>query len=274
MASLRFLFVIMLSIASTGLGLAQNVNPVKTVDRVYLKNGSVFQGKILEYAYGKELKLELTNGDVITFTGEEIERVKQEVQTAETALPVNEESLNVEEGYTEKGKRKERPYQFKETGIYNVTYFANLNGRDDDGVLIGFGAHHVLGYQFNRWVGLGLGLGIDTYSFGDGETLYPVYAEVRGYLLKKRLSPYYSFGAGYGFAFANESEGITEATGGYMLHPAVGYRLGASEGANVVIDLGYRFQQAEFISVSDFNDSKQVREQLYKRLTLRLGLIF
>lgn len=244
---------------------AQNNNPVETLDRVYLKNGSVFQGKLVDFEYGKALILELSNGERIEFKDEEVEKVVMEVDTAKVAIPVEEK----------KGKKKKsNVYAFRESGIYNVTYFANLNGRDDDGLRVGFGAHHVLGYQFNRWIGLGIGLGVDTYSFGDGESLYPVFMEARGYLFKKRMSPYYSMGCGYGFAFANSDEDIDEAEGGLMLHPAIGYRLGASSGGNVVIDVGYKFQSATFTRINDFNDSREVREQYFKRLTLRIGLLF
>ncbi|MEN0006469.1 MAG: hypothetical protein AAF798_20115 [Bacteroidota bacterium] len=253
---------------------AQTIDPVQIVDRVYLKNGSVFQGKLLDFEYGKTVRLELSNGEVLEFLDEEITKVVQEIETGNVALPFNEEAIQ-ESIDDKKGiLKKEKVYAFKEKGIYNVTYFANLNGRNEGGIQVGFGAHHVLGYQFNRLVGVGVGFGVDTYSFGDGETVYPLSIEYRSYLAKKRLSPYVSVSAGYGFAFASEEDGIDEAQGGWMIHPAIGYRLGASKGANVVIDLGYRFQDATFTFVNEFNDSREVREQLYKRLTLRLGLLF
>ena len=56
------------------------INPenIKTQDVIYLKNGSIFKGKILEYEKGAVLLLELDNGTVIEFGDEEIDRVVQE----------------------------------------------------------------------------------------------------------------------------------------------------------------------------------------------------
>jgi len=137
--------------------------------------------------------------------------------------------------------------------------------------LVGLGIHHVTGYQFNRWIGAGMGIGFDGYDIGAGENIIPVYAEARGYFMKKNTTPFYSVALGYGFAGKNDNTGIIEGSGGIMFNPNIGYRIGASAGANFTLALGYKLQKASF--TPRWNGEIE-RKFTYSRLNLKLGLLF
>lgn len=232
-------------------------------DRILLKNGSAFEGKIVEYQQGARLWLQLANGDTLSFREEEVQRIIQEGRAAPLA-----------EGTEAAPAPVKKAYAFKEKGLYHATYFNTLSGTLGSDFKMGLGLHHSTGYQFVRQFGLGLGLGIDTYSFDEGQSIYPLFAEARGYLARRAVAPYYSFSAGYGFAFPNREEQITGAEGGLLFRGVIGLRLGADEDTNVLIGMGYQYQEARLERENFQGAELEIRELVYNRIVMRVGLIF
>jgi hypothetical protein len=237
------------------------------LDEVYLKNGSILKGEILKYNQGENLTLKIGEEQIIVIQEANIEKIIQGevdiVDEVEVDLPDIEPVEKVS-------------FEYKTEGWYNTTFisfYAGNDGSDEDGngnFKLGSGLHNVVGKQLNRFVGLGLGLGLDNYS-RRGETIVPVFAELRGYPFPKVKQLYYSFALGYGFAFKRESFGIVDANGGYMVHPAIGIRLGTPDGTNVNIDIGYRAQKA-FFREQLINGDVDERNVIFNRLALRVGL--
>lgn len=245
------------------------------IDLVHLANGTILKGRILENRYDDYLIMEFDSGDRIRLEANEIHDISREyVEEDESNTVAKDRSYKQ---YKEKLKGKPKTvakvYAFKERGPYFSTFMASISGRVDGDLKVGLGAHFTSGYQFNRWVGLGLGVGIDSYSTSVKRTVVPVFVEARGYFLKKYNSPYYSVNAGYGFALTDEDLDINEANGGYMVHPAIGYRFGATAKVNMLMDIGYKFQRAEFTR-EFFNGDFEVQDIRFQRFTFRLGLIF
>ena len=120
---------------------------------------------------------------------------------------------------------------------------------------------------------MGVGVGISGLSLQAGENFVPVFGEIRGYLTKKRVAPYYVLGAGYGFALKNENQSIVKGEGGLLIQPTFGIRIGASSKANILIDAGYKFQKAVFTR-EFFNGDQEIKEISYRRFTFRFGFIF
>lgn len=243
-------------------------DPGELTDVVYLKDGSVLKGLIVNYEQGATLTFELQNGEKILVQDAEIAKIVQDVR--EPKANSYDELING----SKKAKPKEQVYEFKERGFYNAMMLGSLNTRAASEFRMGLSFHNVSGFQFSRWLGIGLGLGVETYGTDDDEVIYPVFAEFRGYLSKKIKAPYYSFGAGYGFMTTNEKEFITEARGGWMLHPAIGIRFSAKKRTNLTADIGYKFQKAYFRRDFNFTGDIEIRDVLYQRLVIRVGLLF
>ncbi|MEO1258013.1 MAG: hypothetical protein AAFZ15_04420 [Bacteroidota bacterium] len=237
---------------------AQNSN--STEDVVVLKNGDRLNGEIVDYVQGQKLTLKTSDGTEVTILDEGIDQILQQTpenETEETLL--DSAPVILIEPQTK--------------GIYNVTQLSFAMGSgDEDGLALGAGLSTIFGKQFSPLFGLGLGVGLDNYA-RRGETIYPVFIDVRSYLPigKKPFSYYATLNGGYGFAFKRESIGIREASGGILVHGAVGYRTTTKEGVDVNIDLGAKFQEASF-SRDLFNGDIEVRELVFKRITIRVGI--
>ena len=235
------------------------------VDVIQLKNGSTFEGKILEYQQGSLLRFQLRSGGVIELKESEVSQINQGWEVEEGKVEKEEESPVLS---------KVKAYAFKEKGVFNATYFSTLSGTSEGDFQMGLGIHNITGYQFHRLIGLGGGFGVDTYSFDNGETLYPIFFELRGYLSAKKMAPYYSGSVGYGLAFKDSDELINKAEGGIFYRLALGLRLGADEDTNVLADIGYQFQEAFFERRTVFLNEIEEKLLKFKRIVVRVGLIF
>lgn len=235
---------------------------IQYLDVVHLKDGSEFRGKIIEYKPDEYLKIEILGGQVVEFSAKQIKKIVQQPYGQAAFIPQ---------------VVKTREYNFRERGIYNETYINMPQGFNRwNEWTVGLGIHHVVGYQHNRWIGTGLGIGFDGYHLGFGENIIPLYAEARGYFTQKNTSPFYAVSLGYGFAttLSNRNVDMIASKGGIMFNPNIGYRFGASAGANFTMSLGYKYQKASFTERRGWDESIFKRNYQYNRVNLKLGLLF
>lgn len=220
---------------------------------VYLKNGSVIRGDVLEQNE-ESIKIEINGGTILVYKMSEIERIVKEEKILQFAgAPKN--------------------YIIKNTGFYHSVTFGLLPGTGEFGnFAFGGSLHYVFGFQYKPILGAGVGIGADSYIYNEIRTLIPVYLEARGYFIKKPFSPYYSVQAGYGFALVNEIWNMTSAKGGVMIHPRIGFRFPSRSNASFTTEIGYLYQKAEFT----FDDWQGRYEEKidFKRISFRLGVLF
>ncbi len=229
------------------------------VDVVYLKTGEKYTGQIVSYEQGVKVVLRQSDGQEVEIPDAGIRKIVQGV-----ALD--------DEGAEERQGDDKKPVKAKNKGLYNTTFLSFAMGSGGrNNLQLGAGFNNVTGYQFKAF-GAGIGFGVDNYA-RRGETLIPVFAELRGFIPSKNKQGNYYLAAtgGYGFAFKRENFGITEAEGGYMLHPSIGYRVASAEGLDVNVDIGIKFQKAKFTR-SLFNGDVEIRDILYRRFVVRVGL--
>lgn len=125
------------------------------------------------------------------------------------------------------------------TGFYHVFSFGFSLGEQTANILIS----NENGYRLNKHFAGGLGLNYDRYT---NISAFPIYINLRGYLLDKKISPYYFLGGGYGFAWDNgkdyESYTVNHVNGGLYGQTGVGYQIQYSRIA-VSFNVGYRIQR-------------------------------
>jgi hypothetical protein len=235
-------------------------------DLIYLKNGSMFKTRIIDYRQGDTITVEIAGGHILKFAESEIEKIRQVADAPQETVVIREQ-------------RKRTPRDaYAVEGWYGFASSA-FSGQSDgiwgaSASIVNFDAG--AGYQFSPWLGLGLGAGYNLYNADTGESVAPVFAECRLYPFKKNLGPYLHLIGGYGFALKNESFGIEEARGGLLVHPAVGWRVLLGEKFFLTFDLGARFQSAEFThnDLGWWLPGRSVRDVTYRRTTLRIGFQF
>lgn len=191
-------------------------------DIIYLRNGSVFKGNITAYQADGEIALTTCSGVELRLPAKVVKKVRQDCPKYKSrGLP--------------------RPYSFRESGWYHLSRVEVLWGESG----VGFGLQHSSGLKINRLLGFGLGTGIENLTpWDDDIDTYPVFAEVRGYLLAKRITPFYALGTGYAFTSKKYEDdtfnGFGEKRrGGWMAQAQIGYRIGN----HCTVHLGLRFQR-------------------------------
>lgn len=223
-------------------------------DVLHLHKGSVLRGQIV--ATQNEGKTLLFR----TWGGAEMEIARQEV------LYIRQRCHD---------GRAPRSYTFREHGWYHHTRLGGLIGQTYyDGVRTGFQLQHSSGWMFSRFVGVGLGTGVEFFDGrGNEPAVYPVFAEVRGYLLPQRITPFYALAAGWGFSGKKGTStwGETETwKGGWAAQATIGYRIGNY----FTIQTGLRLQhRAREWSSPWWNPDTNTDRLLYKRIMLGVGIL-
>lgn len=106
----------------------------------------------------------------------------------------------------------------------------------------GFGGQYSLGYQFNRNILTGTGIGASYY---DGLTIIDIFGQIR-YCLSSRShhSLFIGLEAGYGLPIASS---LLELKGGYSFRPSIGLRIGTRGNYNLLLEAGIQIQNVSYI---------------------------
>jgi hypothetical protein len=128
------------------------------------------------------------------------------------------------------------------------------------------------GFQFHRLLSVGPTVGLDFY---ENLIITPVALGLRGTLLDKRVSPFYSVDAGYGTTWFSDEPRRSEHKGGWMINPAAGLRIKAGNETAFLISLGYKVQSATTKEPLAWDNSAFItRDLTFKRLSTRIGFMF
>ncbi|MBK6902968.1 MAG: hypothetical protein IPH04_09195 [Saprospirales bacterium] len=233
-------------------------------DIIFLKNGSVFKSRIIDYRQGDTITVEIAGGHILKFADADIAKIQQasvvpqEPQTIvrERRKAISRDAYPVKGGY----------------GFATAAFSGQTGGVfGPSASIINFEGGG--GYQFGRFLGLGIGTGYNLYDVNRGESVIPLYLDYRMYPFKKNLGPYLNLAGGYGFALKEEALGIVEAKGGILLHPSIGWRVAVGDKFFFTFDLGARFQKAEYTQENQWwLPGRTVREVTYQRTTFRIGI--
>lgn len=201
-------------------------------DVVYLKNGSIIRGIIIEQVPNKSIKIETTDRNVFFYEMDEIEKLTKEPNLNKSNKFLNKKSehTGLKSGY--KGIA-ELDYLFG-VGYYGI-------GRLEVNI--------INGYQFNPYFSLGLGTGFRWYSIsGYNAVLIPIFADFRVNFMDNKVSPYFSLGIGYSFDATDSFSGL-----GILAKPSLGVTIKVSEKLVMHTGLGYEMQKINYYDYSSIN---------------------
>ena len=181
-------------------------------DVVYLKNGSIIKGVIVEQVPNKSIKIETSGGSVFVYTMDEIEKLTREQLKEESVV-----SSNLPKGSIELG------YQIG-SGDYKF-----------DRLKLNFISSYEVSPQFL----MGYGLGFRFY-FDQDVALMPFLADFKYNFEGASVTPFLALSMGYSFDITNEFEGA-----GFLLNPRFGVNFNTSGKSKLGVSVGYEMQRMD-----------------------------
>lgn len=242
---MKFILLFWISIFS-GLQLIAQENQQ---DVLYLKDGSVLRGTIVERHQDSILKIQIIGNNILVVKADEISEINKENKTG-TYIP-------------------------RSNGIYNVTSIGISTGMDEYANLMGgLEIGSILGYRFENRIQTGAGASIVYQS----QPLFNVFGDIRFDFSKRRITNFAYLDVGYCRAvFLSDSwidEEITPGFG-YLTELGLGIRSNSSVSkSGFAISLGYRFQSFKIIYTEINAESKRIETYLQGRFVLKMGFAF
>ena len=204
----KVLFMLLLFIGSIATSVAQNVQEV-----VYLKNGSVVRGVVIEQVPGVSLKIQTSDGSIFAYQMSEVDKI-----TKESTKHKNGNTLNLNNN-----SGNESGYK----GFIDLGYTIGVGDWGIDRLELS--TSH--GCQFNPYLYVGAGVAANYYF--DAEAFgMPIFAHVRGNILNNSISPYVDFRIGY--------SPLGDVKGLYMA-PSIGCKIKSFN-----VSLGYVMQKVKY----------------------------
>lgn len=197
--------MLLLFVGSITTSVAQNLQEV-----VYLKNGSIIRGVVIEQVPGVSLKIQTSDGSIFAYQMSEVDKITKESVNYRSGnfLRLNN-NLGNKTGYK---------------GFVDLGYTIGVGDWAVDRLEIS--TSH--GYQFNPYLYAGAGVAANYYL--DAEVFgLPIFAHVRGNILDNSISPYVDFRIGY--------SPLKDVLGLYMA-PSVGCKIYSFN-----VSLGYVMQK-------------------------------
>lgn len=258
--TMRFLFFPIALLFTIVFSIQVNAQIDKQV-KIWLKNGIKIKGGIVESFDDSKLKVKIDDSNTILIRFDHIKKISFKGYG------------KVNNDFEDKFRN---PPSLKIESYYHEFKGGLLFGEENLGVSL----QTINGYQFNKYIGTGLGLGVNKY--GNFVTL-PIYATVKGYLFDKKVSPFYFGDIGYGFAWkTNKNEDLFEldkVEGGLYWQVGLGYQINFYN-SSMTFTLGYINQdsKAEYVyyrpwdsRISDFNVSER---RILRRVAFSVGFLF
>lgn len=189
---------------------------------VYLKNGSVIKGTIIEQVPNVSLKIKTNDGSLIICKMDDVEKItKEEKYSNSYRNNTNNRKL---------ARQTLRGYK----GFVDMGYVVDLS--DNNANKLEISTSH--GYQFNNYFYVGGGVAVDYYTDADLISA-PIFADFRANFINKKVTPFADIKTGYSFG---DVEGVYVTTG-------VGVRFSLRGKKAINLKLEYNYQQY------DYNDS-------------------
>jgi len=236
------------------------------IDVVYLKNGSIIRGVIIEQVPNKSLKIQTRDNSVFVYNFEDIEKITKELTNLNTSKNNINNSGTI--------KRDNNLVEYKRKGFSNITtinyalgfgeyakesqtYFSGDKNEDNS-----FGINTINGIQIDEHFFLGLGFGIDIYK---SVKLVPITFNLKTTLLKGKTSPTINLSGGYSY-------GLDDAVGGPVFNGSIGIKTFLNEKIAFVLDIGYRMQEQKIEYY--YNNYLRAEKFNFKFITVNTGFVF
>jgi hypothetical protein len=225
-------------------------------DVVYLKNGSVIIGQIIDLPPSGQVKIKTKDNSFWVFESSQIDSISSRTRNEQKQIP---------------------------SGYFNLTEAGILAGNSNNKYAAPFSLFNINGWKFKNGFSVGAGAGIEFFS----ETYLPVVADFRYYLKRHGAIPFFGFQGGYSIALDKPNKqyiydnapfiwpgptGNTldiKAKGGLLINPMVGICTPLSDNLALTYSAGYRIMRHRYSREDNYKIDID-----YNRLSFKVGLIF
>lgn len=228
------------------------VNTQKVMeDVVYLKNGAIIRGIIIEQEPNKSLEIKSNDNNYFIFKMDEIQKITKENR------------LNDPTDYKKKGFLSINEIGFG-FGINTInTYHGSVDIAKQYPLM---GLRTINGYQLNEHFSFGLGLGFEAFLDGDEKgALMPITLDTRINFRKGKFTPVLNLNGGYSVGFQNSS--------GLAANPSIGIKIYLTKKIAYLFNMGYKVQQQNVKTLDQYGGTI-VRIINYQFFALSTGLSF
>ncbi len=223
----------------------------KLEDVIYLKNGAIVRGIIIEQVPNKSVEIKSNDNNYFIFKMEEVQKITRENRLNDPIVYKKKGFLNI----TEIG------FGF---GVNTInTYKGSF---DIEGQYPILGIRTINGYQVNEHFSFGLGVGFEAFLDGDSKgALIPFTIDTRINFKKGKITPVLNLNGGYSVGVQNSS--------GLAANPSIGLKLYLTKKIAYVFNIGYKVQQQN-VKLPDEYGVEIPRIVNYQFLSLSTGLTF
>jgi hypothetical protein len=224
----------------------------RRVDAVYLNNGEVYRGRILEQPDQEKIHLETLCLNTRMFPTKDISHIGQEKVDLMVLRMGGHASAR---GY----------FNYSDLG------FLLGSGSNEKNAILSI--QMVNGYKFGRKYFAGIGTGIEFFE----QAYIPLFADFSYMLTENRVSPFLTGSMGYTFSIDDPPEqwgARTNNLGGMMYSVGIGTSIRTGMTSSFAISLEYRYQNLRSDYTEDWNEDVLHFDKQYNRLSLRLGFVF
>jgi hypothetical protein len=204
---------------------------------IYLKNGSVVKGIILEHLSDKSIKVKTENQGEVIYKEDEVDHIVKEF------------------------------YDIRRKGYFNLTEIAVGIGKTDASI----GISTVNGFILKPHLSLGIGTAYDYYVTAG--SMVPIFADVRIAFHDRRFTPFIYGNAGYSFGVSSNNG--DQLKGGLYLNPGIGLKSYISKKSALLISVGARVQGLQYhITDPTLALTNTQVSNYYTMFVLRAGIRF
>ncbi|MBE6322083.1 MAG: hypothetical protein E7073_03555 [Bacteroidales bacterium] len=243
---------------------------VMAKDVLYLKNGSVIKGEILEFNMGGNVKIQTSDGSLFVYGTDQVEKLEKESDSSQANSKIGQktEVVKKQEGSSqaeliftnEENNKFKKNFRHKGyRGFVDLGGFVGLDDAFDSYSAFMFSTSH--GYQFCPWIFLGGGFGVNSYSYsgnaiftdelgsqfgwspykGTG-TFVPFYIDVRvSPIGNKRVTPFFGMKLGYSVSTMEKPNGGN--VGGFYHQYSAGISVAILSNLGWYLSLGFSGQK-------------------------------
>lgn len=259
-----FIFGVLLFWSSFIFTNAQKLIP----DRIFLNNGSIISGEILEVKPNETIKIQGFDENIWVFKHSEVDSIRID--------GVIEPQLGEFSYLKSFDRHSKNAMMFRKTnpcGYYNQTTAGLLLGSRNNEEFAPFSLLFENGYFFCSGWAIGMVTGIEFYNVNH----VPLATGVSYFYEGDILSPFFKCFGGLNLPVekkTNDYYGEAIPKGGPLFNAEVGLAIHTHGAASMIVAIGYRYQNLTYEISNSWQNNDITRVEKYNRLNLRMGFLF